>query len=203
MTTELGLAPGQLTARAKAFVPELIERQAETERRTRYAADTHEAFRSAGFYRVSCRVGTAVTRDPGTFATVIKELARGCPSTAWCVCLAAHHAVRVATWFPEDVQAEAFGDGDFRCPSGSAPTGTVIRVPGGWRVVQRSVLLHEHHDVLDVPQAGAAAIGWDRGRASEALRQHRCRRRAAVQLRKTPAVDMVHEGRVRRVGVED
>lgn len=132
---EPGLTADVLITRAKAFVPDLIERQAETEKRTRYAPDTHEAFLRAGFYRalVPRRYGGHEV-DPGTFATVIKELARGCPSTAWCVCLAAHHAVQVATWFPERVQAEAFGDGDFLCPSVSAPTGTVTRVDGGWRV---------------------------------------------------------------------
>lgn len=130
-----GPTPDELIARAKAFVPELIERQAETEQRTRYAADTHEAFVRAGFYRalVPRRYG-GYEADPGTFATVISELARGCPSTAWCVCLAAHHAVQVATWFPEHVQAKAFAGGDFLAPSVSAPAGTVTRADGGWRV---------------------------------------------------------------------
>jgi 3-hydroxy-9,10-secoandrosta-1,3,5(10)-triene-9,17-dione monooxygenase len=132
---EPGLTPEELIARARAFVPTLIERQAETEERTRYAPDTHEAFRNAGFYRalVPRRYG-GYEFDLRTFTTVVKELARGCPSTAWGLCLASHHAVQVAAWFPERVQEEVFGDGDFRCAAVAAPSGTIRRVASGWQI---------------------------------------------------------------------
>ena len=45
-------APGELTALAEALRPALVERQAETERRTYYSQETHEAFLEAGFYRM-------------------------------------------------------------------------------------------------------------------------------------------------------
>ena len=49
---ETGLTPAQIIARAAEIGPTLVERQAETEERTSYAPDTHEAFREAGFYRL-------------------------------------------------------------------------------------------------------------------------------------------------------
>ena len=42
-------------------------------------------------------------------------------------------------------------------------------------VVERPVLLHQHHDVLDVPQRPCRPVRRDRQRAGDAVRQHRRR----------------------------
>lgn len=131
---EPGLAPAEIVRRAEAMIPALVERQAETERRTFYSEETHEAFREAGFYRI------LVPRRYGgyefgidTFFRVSMALTRGCPSTGWMYCLAAAHALPAATLFGERAQRELFAAGDFFCPGTLRPAGTAQRAhDGGW-----------------------------------------------------------------------
>ncbi|MGH3879829.1 MAG: acyl-CoA dehydrogenase family protein [Actinophytocola sp.] len=133
---EPGLTPAEVVARAEAIAPTLVARQAETERRSYYAEDTHRAFTDAGFYRI------LVPRRYGgyefgaeTFVRVTMALARGCPSTAWMYCFGASHAVVVATLFDEAAQAELFAGGDFICPATVGPAGTAERAADGTWVV--------------------------------------------------------------------
>ena len=132
---EPDLTPADLIERARALRPTLVEQQAETERRTYYSQELHEEFLRAGFYRmlVPRRYG-GYEFDLPTFMRVIGELAAGCPSTAWCVCLASAHALQVGALFEEQAQAEIFGEGDFRCAAVAAPAGTATRVDGGWEL---------------------------------------------------------------------
>ena len=65
---------------------------------------------------------------------VIIEIAAGCPSTAWCLCLAAAHALQVGALFEEKAQAAIFGEGDFRCAAVAAPAGTATRLADGWEL---------------------------------------------------------------------
>jgi 3-hydroxy-9,10-secoandrosta-1,3,5(10)-triene-9,17-dione monooxygenase len=131
---EPGLTPTEVIARAEAIASTLVARQAEVEERTYYAADVHDAFSKAGFYRI------LVPRRYGgyefgvdTFMRVVRTLARGCPSTGWMYCLGAVHAVLAGTVFEESVQEEIFSGGDFICPSTVIPAGTAERHPdGGW-----------------------------------------------------------------------
>ncbi|HEX6472699.1 MAG TPA: acyl-CoA dehydrogenase family protein [Streptosporangiaceae bacterium] len=131
---EPGLTPAEIIARAEAIAEALVARQAETERRTFYARNTHEEFSRAGFYRI------LVPRRYGgyefgveTFFRVVMALTRGCPSTGWMYCLGAVHALAVATLFDERAQAELFAGGDFICPATVAPSGSAERTPdGGW-----------------------------------------------------------------------
>ncbi len=132
---EPDLTPADMVAKAEAFGPALVERQEETENRTFYAPDTHEAFRRAGFYRllVPRRYG-GYEFGVDTFVRVCLALSRGCPSTGWMYTLGAAHALAVATMFPERAQAEVFAGGDFFCPATVMPSGTGERVDGGWLV---------------------------------------------------------------------
>jgi 3-hydroxy-9,10-secoandrosta-1,3,5(10)-triene-9,17-dione monooxygenase len=111
----------------------LVERQAETEQLTYYPPATHDAFRDAGFYRmlVPRRYGGYECGLP-TFWRVVIEVARGCPSSAWCLCLASGHALQVASLFDAEVQDELFGDGDFLAAAVAAPAGTARRTDDGW-----------------------------------------------------------------------
>src|SRR3954452_15331189 len=126
--------PQELIDRAIALRPLLIERQAEAEELTYPAQDVHEEFVAAGFYRmyVPRRYG-GLEVDMPTYMRVVLELARGCPSSAWCMCLAANHALQIASWYEERAQDELFGEGDFRCASVAAPIGKATRVDGGWQ----------------------------------------------------------------------
>jgi 3-hydroxy-9,10-secoandrosta-1,3,5(10)-triene-9,17-dione monooxygenase len=121
---EPDLTPAEMVERARVIAPTLVARQAETEERTSYALDTHEEFRRAGFYLllVPRRYG-GYEFDVPTFVRVIMHLARGCPSTAWQVCLPTAHTLLVASWFEERAQDELFAGGEFLCPSVAAPVG--------------------------------------------------------------------------------
>ena len=125
----------ELLARAVALRPALIEAAPETERRAYCPEWLHHEFLDAGFYRmlVPRRYG-GLEVGIEAFHEVVIELAAGDVGTAWGVCLASAHAMHVATLFDEPVQAELFGDGEFRCPAVAAPAGSARRVAGGWEI---------------------------------------------------------------------
>jgi 3-hydroxy-9,10-secoandrosta-1,3,5(10)-triene-9,17-dione monooxygenase len=129
------ITPQELVERARALRPRLIAEQAETEARSTYSEGLHEAFLEAGFYHmyVPKRYG-GLEVDVPTFMRVGVELGRGDMSAAWGMCLAANHALQVASWFPRELQDEVFGNGDFRAASVAAPTVKATPVDGGWQL---------------------------------------------------------------------
>ncbi len=129
---EPDLGPEEIIERARALRPLLVEQQAATEENGLYSEEIHQAFLDAGFYRmlVPRRYG-GYEFDIPTFARVIIEIARGCPSTGWSLCLPTGHCLQIGSWFEETAQAETFGDGDCRIPAVAAPWGTARRAPGG------------------------------------------------------------------------
>ena len=132
---EPGLTQEELVARAVALRPRLIADQAETEKRTYYSLQMHEAFLDAGFYHlyVPRRYG-GYEFDVATYVRVVQEIARGCVSTAWCLGLAMNHALMVGSWWPQEAQDEIFAGGDFRCASVAAPVGGAARTDAGWEI---------------------------------------------------------------------
>ena len=122
--------------RAVELCPLLVERQAETEVLGRYSEDTHQKFRDAGFY------GMLVPRRYGghevslsTYFRVVREIARGCPSTGWMFSLSHSHAVTAATHWDELAQAEFFADAEYLAPATHMVQGTAERLDsGGWRI---------------------------------------------------------------------
>lgn len=130
------LTPAELIAHARALAPTLVERQAETEERNFYAPDTHEEFKQAGFYRILVprRYG-GYEFDVETFLSVAKEIATGCPSTGWMLCLGTSHALTAGTVYEEQAQSEIFAAGDFICPTTVRPQGRARRAPDrGWLI---------------------------------------------------------------------
>ncbi len=129
------LTPDELIARAVALRPRLIEEQAECEERTYYSRELHQEFVNAGFYRlyVPRRYG-GYEFDVPTYGRLLVEIARGCANTAWCMGLAAAHALQVASWWEEAAQAEIFGDGDFRAAAVAAPIGPATPLEGGYEL---------------------------------------------------------------------
>jgi 3-hydroxy-9,10-secoandrosta-1,3,5(10)-triene-9,17-dione monooxygenase len=132
MGAETNLA-ADLIATAEKLAAGLMERQAETEQRSFYAEDVHEAFKNAGLYRI------LVPRRYGgfelgidVFLRVSMALARGCPSTGWMYCLGAAHALPVASLFGERAQDELFASPDFIAPLMIMPSGVAARGNGGW-----------------------------------------------------------------------
>lgn len=127
-----------LLARAELLRPLLREGQAATEARTFFAAETHEAFKDAGFYRILAprRFG-GLELDIATFYKVMIAISRGCPSTGWELCLSAGHALQLASYFPAEAQAELFGTGDaqFVASMSLAPEKALaVSVAGGYQL---------------------------------------------------------------------
>jgi 3-hydroxy-9,10-secoandrosta-1,3,5(10)-triene-9,17-dione monooxygenase len=73
--------------------------------------------------------------DVPTFYRVMMSIARGCPSTGWMLCLGSGHALQVGSYWPEEAQAELFGDGHFVASASFAAQDALARpVDGGYRV---------------------------------------------------------------------
>lgn len=132
------LTSDEMIARARAMIPTLRARQAETEAAGRMLEETNADFMRAGFYRVvQPRRFGGYEFDLVTYAKVMMEIARGCPSSGWVLTLTAGHPITLAD-FPEQAQIEAYGaSGDYRCPSVGAPIpvvreGDTLRLNGGW-----------------------------------------------------------------------
>jgi 3-hydroxy-9,10-secoandrosta-1,3,5(10)-triene-9,17-dione monooxygenase len=118
--------------------PLLLEQQAQTEERSYFAAETHELFRDAGFYRLlTPRRYGGLEVDIPTFYEVMIAIARGCPSTGWQLCLSAGHALQLASYFSERAQDEIFGavDGEFIAPLSFGPQDVQVRRVDGGRIV--------------------------------------------------------------------
>lgn len=124
-----------LVQAARALRPTLVDQQAETEERTTYSEEVHQALLEAGFYNmyVPRRYG-GLEVDVPTFMRVGVELARGDMGAAWGACLSANHALMVGSWFSERTQDEVFGAGDFRAASVAAPTIRATPQDGGYRL---------------------------------------------------------------------
>lgn len=133
---EPGLTPEDLVRRARELRSWLRDRQDQAELLTGMPDDTHKAFLEAGFYRtLQPRRFGGYEFSLRTFSQMVTEVARGCPSSGWNLCLAASHSLVVAGRFPEQTQREVFGPaGDFRAPLPIAPTGTAVRTPEGYLV---------------------------------------------------------------------
>ena len=136
---EADLRPDHMVARAVALRQHLRDDQANTEARTRYSEETHRLFTEAGFYRIlQPRMFGGYEFDTQTFYRTLIEIARGCPSTGWMLCLGAGHALQLGSSFTQQAQAEIFGpDGHFVAPLsvGNFPGDRPARpVDGGYRV---------------------------------------------------------------------
>lgn len=135
---EPGLTPAEMIARATAMIPTLRARQAQTEAAGRLLDETNADFLRAGFYRVlQPRRFGGYEFDLATYARLMMEIGRGCPSSGWVLALTAGHPITLAD-FPERAQAEAYGaTGDYLCPSVGSPIpvtreGAFLRLNGGW-----------------------------------------------------------------------
>jgi 3-hydroxy-9,10-secoandrosta-1,3,5(10)-triene-9,17-dione monooxygenase len=136
---EPDLTPDELVGRAAGLREWLREEQDATEERGVHSPELNDAFTKAGFYRcLQPRMFGGYEFDIPTFYRMGLELARGCPSTGWCVTIGTGHALMLGSFFEEDAQAAAFGpDGHFLAPSVAAPSGRATPEATGWNVKGR------------------------------------------------------------------
>ena len=103
------LTPVGMIEAAVALRPLLREKQVETEAAGRILDEVNAACDAAGFYRaLQPRRFGGYEFDLPTFAKVMIEVARGCPSTGWVVAFTAGHTHMFAK-YPLATQAEAYG----------------------------------------------------------------------------------------------
>ena len=128
------LTAEEMVQRARDMVPTLRERQAHCEEIGRLPDETSRELIEAGFYRIlQPRRFGGYEFDMPTYFRVVMELARGCPSTGWCFCLAGAHVLQVSSMYSEQAQREFFGpDGHFACASFGAPVGVAAPKDGGY-----------------------------------------------------------------------
>ena len=131
--------------RARALIPVLAARSGETESRRRVPDETIADFHNAGLFRVlqPARFG-GLELSFDVFATITKELAHGCASSAW-VYAVVEELFWVLATFPEAAQQEIWGENPsaLACaavvPSGTAKKdGDGYRVSGDWHFLSGS-----------------------------------------------------------------
>jgi 3-hydroxy-9,10-secoandrosta-1,3,5(10)-triene-9,17-dione monooxygenase len=126
--------PQEMLARAEALRPALIERQEETERLAAYPEATHRDFLEAGFYRLLTPRRFGGHEMPlDDYLRVMIEVARGCPSTGWSLCLPIGHTLLLASLYSEEAQVSLLSD-HFLAASFGAPVGEAVPVDGGWHL---------------------------------------------------------------------
>lgn len=129
---------GALRQAVLDLVPNLRRRADEAERERRLPAETLSDLRDVGLFRAFVpRVYGGDERILSEVLDVTTDLAVGCASTAWVGSLIAIHNIAVC-WLEKKGQEEIFGDQpDVVVTSSVAPTGTLVRGPGGFRLSGR------------------------------------------------------------------
>ncbi|EFL29263.1 putative pigment production hydroxylase [Streptomyces himastatinicus ATCC 53653] len=133
---EPGLTVDDFVRRARDLRDHLRSEQEATERRTYYSQETHEIFQRDGFYRMlQPRTFGGYELRVSEFYRVIVEIARGCPSTGWCLALGSGHALAFCSQFGPEAQAEAMGkDGHFIAPHRVVPSVRAVPHADGWEL---------------------------------------------------------------------
>ncbi len=124
-----------LIERARALIPVLASRSAETEKSRRVPDETIADFHRAGLFRViqPARFG-GLELDFSTFAWITRELARGCASSAW-VYAVIEELFWVLATFPEEAQREIWEEDPAALACASiVPTGTAVKDGDGYRL---------------------------------------------------------------------
>lgn len=130
--------PDEMIARARALIPVLASRAQATEDNRSVLPQTVKDFEQAGFYRMlqPAAYGGYEMRPDALFRVAI-ELAKGCPSSAWCLCLVAVHNWEMGLLNPKMAADLWSGDDTVRLSSSYAPFGKVEKADGGFRVSGR------------------------------------------------------------------
>jgi len=102
-----GATPKGLIQKAIELRPLLLEEQEATEKRGYYSLEVREKLNDAGFYAaIQPKKFGGLESSLTDYYAMIIELARGCPSTAWCYALGTGKTMMLSAFYPEQVQRE-------------------------------------------------------------------------------------------------
>jgi 3-hydroxy-9,10-secoandrosta-1,3,5(10)-triene-9,17-dione monooxygenase len=132
----------ELIARARAMIPRLKERAAETEKTRHLLPETVRELTEAGFFRIvqpkrfgGFEMGIDVLEE------VVVEIGRGCGSSAWCMAILGGHSWWSAL-FNEAGQCELYGaEGHVIMATNLSGNGRAKRVEGGYELSGRFIYL--------------------------------------------------------------
>ncbi|HUO93024.1 MAG TPA: acyl-CoA dehydrogenase family protein [Rhizomicrobium sp.] len=132
------MTEAELMRRARELVPVVAGRAADCEEQRRVPDETVADFEKAGFYRIvqPSRYG-GYEMSPLVLFRVAMEIARGCPSSAWCLCVVGIHNWELALLDPRAAEDVWGKDPDTRISSSYAPFGTVEKAEGGFYISGR------------------------------------------------------------------
>jgi 3-hydroxy-9,10-secoandrosta-1,3,5(10)-triene-9,17-dione monooxygenase len=132
------MTPETYLDRVRALLPALRERAASAERLRRLPDETLADFQKAGLFRaLQPKRYDGYELDPATFYQAVIEVGTVCGSSAWILGVIGVHNWHLAI-FPPQAQEEVWGeDTGVQLSTSLAPTGTVERVAGGFRLKGR------------------------------------------------------------------
>ena len=129
------MTPEEYLQRVRALIPAIRERARPAERLRRLPDETFDEFQGAGLFRClqPKRYG-GYELDPGTLYQAVMEIGAVCGSTAWILGVIGIHNWHLALFAPQ-AQDDVWGkDTGIQVSTSLAPTGTVTRVDGGFRL---------------------------------------------------------------------
>jgi 3-hydroxy-9,10-secoandrosta-1,3,5(10)-triene-9,17-dione monooxygenase len=129
------MTPEAYLQRVRALLPAVRKRALHAEQLRRLPDETFADFQEAGLFRClqPKRYG-GYELDPGTLYQAIMEIGTVCGSTAWILGVVGVHNWHLALFAPE-AQDDVWGkDTSIQLSTSLAPTGTVKRVDGGFRL---------------------------------------------------------------------
>lgn len=129
------MTPEEYLQRVRALIPAIRERALSAERLRRLPEETFAEFQEAGLFRClqPKRYG-GYELDPGTLYQAVMEIGAVCGSTAWILGVIGIHNWHLAL-FASQAQDDVWGkDTGIQVSTSLAPTGTVTRVDGGFRL---------------------------------------------------------------------
>jgi 3-hydroxy-9,10-secoandrosta-1,3,5(10)-triene-9,17-dione monooxygenase len=129
------VTPEDYLGRVRALLPALRERTARAEQLRRLPDETFADFQEAGLFRaLQPRRYGGFELDPATFYQAVMEVGAVCGSSAWILGVIGVHNWHLAI-LPPQAQEDVWGeDTSAQLSTSLAPTGTVERVEGGYRL---------------------------------------------------------------------
>src|SRR5215467_8586251 len=129
------MTPEAYLDRVRALLPALRERASHAEKLRRLPEETFDDFQKAGLFRcIQPKRWKGYELDPETFYQAIVEVSAVCGSSGWILGVIGVHNWHLAL-FPPQAQEDFWGeDTSVQLSTSLAPTGTVERADGGFRL---------------------------------------------------------------------